>query len=200
MRSSRMRHHSTPPVATIGTRATAQMAMPKPIATEAAAGNGMLRVWASAACVSMSSASQAYPIVMKTAATRRARQKPAADRVEVGAAEQVYDGPGGEDPADGNEDVRERLGAGADGEVRDAPDGAEGDDHDGGLHEPPHDPAVPRGDPGGGVRRSPKRQLRHGTDHSDCGGSRHSVIGCIFHKGSTQRCPLRSEVARRPRA
>ena len=45
-RSSSMRHHSTPPVVT-GTRATAQMAIPKPTATQAAAGPGMLRVWAS---------------------------------------------------------------------------------------------------------------------------------------------------------
>ncbi len=58
VRSSSMRHHSTPPVATIGTRASAQMATPKPIATQAAAGRGMLRVRASAACASMSTPSQ----------------------------------------------------------------------------------------------------------------------------------------------
>ena len=53
-----MRHHSTPPVATTGTRATAQMAITNPMATQAAAGIGMLRVRAWAACVSMSTASQ----------------------------------------------------------------------------------------------------------------------------------------------
>jgi hypothetical protein len=53
-----MRHHSTPPVVTTGTRATAQMAMMNPVATHAAASTGMLRVRAWAAWVSMSTASQ----------------------------------------------------------------------------------------------------------------------------------------------
>ena len=59
VRSSAMRHHSTPSVVPMGTRAKAHKAMPKPIATQAAAGTGMVRTPAWAACVSMSTASQA---------------------------------------------------------------------------------------------------------------------------------------------
>jgi hypothetical protein len=58
VRSSNRRHHSTPRVVKTGTRATAQMTMPIPTAAQAAAGNGMLRVRAWAACASMSTASQ----------------------------------------------------------------------------------------------------------------------------------------------
>jgi len=50
------------------------MAITNPIATQAAAGTGMLRVRAWAAWVSMSAASQAYPIVITPTASRTARQ------------------------------------------------------------------------------------------------------------------------------
>src|SRR5215471_17869247 len=94
VRSSAIRHRSVPPVVMVGTRRTAQRAIPKPMATHAAAGNG----------------------------------------IQIEAAAQVTHGGRSEHRADGYEDIRDRLGTGADGQVRHIPGGTEGGTTGGGPH------------------------------------------------------------------
>jgi len=61
-------------------RNRAQIATANPMPTQAAAGTGMLRVRASAAWASMSTASQPYPTVIRTIAASSPRQKRRAAR------------------------------------------------------------------------------------------------------------------------
>ena len=75
VRSSSSRQRSPAGGTPIGTRATAHMATAKPSPTTAAEPSGMVRPVTDDQCASMSTASQPYPTVIRTKATRMQRQK-----------------------------------------------------------------------------------------------------------------------------